>query len=146
MMEDVGRTLRMLGFDVLIRRHDEPIEEFVRQEGIIITKRKRWDEKLRNEIMGRLFIFKDNARREAIVAYILNKFGLPPREQFFSRCLICNTPLIVPDEIPDIPGVDKSTVRYCPVCKKYYWEGSHTRRMMKYLEERIFPLVRDDLY
>jgi uncharacterized protein with PIN domain len=58
----------------------------------------------------------------------------------FSRCLLCNTPLIPADEnlyarIPEASRAHVKEVLYCRSCDKLYWHGSHVRRMKKQLSE-----------
>ena len=57
----------------------------------------------------------------------------------FTRCLMDNTPVrpasveeiaALPAELRGLPG----PFRFCPVCGRLYWPGSHVRRMMMTLE------------
>src|SRR5690606_13429438 len=47
----------------------------------------------------------------------------------FSRCLLCNTPL---QALIAEPSAQEQ--RYCPHCRKWYWEGNHGRRMRARLQ------------
>lgn len=55
----------------------------------------------------------------------------------FRRCLECNAPLsgASPEEVGDRvpPRVRATHDRFhrCPVCRRIYWEGDHTRRMRR---------------
>ncbi len=137
MLEGAGKILRMMGFDVYIRKGNEPLHEFITRSGFILTSRKRWDTGLWRKVEGRIKVFEPDTPMEDVVVWVLKEFGIPPQEKFFSRCLVCNTPVIIPNEMPPLKWVNPSTVRYCPACKKYYWEGSHTRRMRKLIERLI---------
>ncbi len=137
MLGRAGKLLRMMGFDAYIRGNNEPLHRFVEHKGFILTSRRRWDEGLWRKVERRIKVFEQNTPMEEVVVWVLRNFGIPPEERFFSRCMVCNTPVVIPDEIPPLRWVDPSTVRYCPACKRYYWEGSHTRRMRKLIEELI---------
>ncbi len=141
MLEGAGRILRMMGFDVYIRGDREPLHEFIARSGFILTCRRRWDEGLWRKVEGRIKVFPPDTPMEEVAVWVLRNFGIPPQDKLFSRCLVCNTPVVIPDEIPPLRWVNPSTVRHCPTCGKYYWEGSHTRRMRK-LIERIVEKAR----
>ncbi len=57
----------------------------------------------------------------------------------FSRCLLCNAPLIdAPakrwDEVPERSREASGPLLHCPACARLYWEGGHVRRMRARLE------------
>ena len=64
------------------------------------------------------------------------------RSKWFTRCLICNVPLSmagteaarknVPEYVfyQNIKGI-----HFCPSCGRYFWPGSHRKRMIRQLEE-----------
>jgi uncharacterized protein with PIN domain len=57
----------------------------------------------------------------------------------FSRCAACNAalqtrhPLEARGEVPGRVLRSARPLRYCPVCGKWYWEGSHTERLRAWL-------------
>ena len=62
--------------------------------------------------------------------------------QWFGRCLTCNTPLkeaALEDargSIPEYVFYQNTTgLRFCSSCRRYFWPGSHTRRMISQLKE-----------
>ena len=58
--------------------------------------------------------------------------------------MVCNSPLEdaayvdvageLPPEVRGDPRVRSAGFRRCPSCGRVYWEGSHTRRMRRWLE------------
>ncbi|MHB8360553.1 MAG: Mut7-C RNAse domain-containing protein [Thermoplasmataceae archaeon] len=60
------------------------------------------------------------------------------KEDFFKRCTICNTSLILSSAmnnseiIPD--GAKEKTILQCPTCGRFYWEGTHTKNMIEILK------------
>jgi len=58
----------------------------------------------------------------------------------FSRCLVCNTPLLpaTVEQVTHLNAALKKTVNniyYCASCEQLFWEGSHVRRMRARLLE-----------
>ncbi|MBP1740473.1 MAG: hypothetical protein H6Q48_2766, partial [Deltaproteobacteria bacterium] len=61
---------------------------------------------------------------------------------FFTRCLRCNAPLeeadldaarsILPDHVIEENPVG---IRFCPECGRFFWPGTHKKRMLKQLED-----------
>lgn len=74
----------------------------------------------------------------------LDLFGPGWRDRLFTRCMVCNAPLeatayrdvadALPAEVRGDPRVRSAGFRRCPSCRRVYWEGSHTRRMRRWLE------------
>lgn len=68
-------------------------------------------------------------------------FGINWLYRPFSRCKSCNTTLLSKRKpsgrhrVP--PDVTRSSdsLRYCPSCDQFFWEGSHSRRMQARLAE-----------
>ncbi|GAB4349350.1 MAG: hypothetical protein Kow006_10940 [Gammaproteobacteria bacterium] len=57
----------------------------------------------------------------------------------FSRCMECNTELQPrnpppKEQLPDTVVQRKLPVRHCTECGRWYWEGSHTARILHRLE------------
>ena len=65
------------------------------------------------------------------------------QRSLFSRCLLCNATLVpasysharpqLPPNVRADPRVRSAGFRQCPECRRVYWEGSHTRRMRRWL-------------
>jgi uncharacterized protein len=64
----------------------------------------------------------------------------PDSSLFFSRCLICNVPVVeipradVAGRVPEEIFGSKSEFHQCPQCRRVYWEGSHSGRITRRLE------------
>jgi uncharacterized protein len=74
-------------------------------------------------------------------AEILRRFDLTRRIQAFTRCMACNSPLIVaPKEevagrVPPAVAASRQEFRACPACRRVYWQGTHYQRMRRWIEE-----------
>ena len=63
------------------------------------------------------------------------------RSNWFSRCLVCNTPLRDADpedgqeNVPEYVFYrNRKRIRFCPSCGRYFWPGTHRKRMIAQLE------------
>jgi uncharacterized protein with PIN domain len=73
---------------------------------------------------------------------IIQHFNLVRPEEFFTRCLVCNTPLrlanaqeIAANPLPSDVLENQKEFHFCPRCNKIYWRGSHTSRIQATIEE-----------
>ncbi len=143
MLGRLARWLRALGFDTafdagitdtdLVRRAWE-------EERWILTCDRRLQEEWR--VSGCLVLRGEEPLTR--LEEVLSHFGVEEPKCVFTRCLECNQVL----EAIDANGVERVEVQvpervrrthqefsYCPGCGRIYWEGSHTRRMRRRLEE-----------
>lgn len=130
MLIRVGKILRMLGFDTYIRG-DESFFKFLEKSlgRVVLTKRKNFPYLTSTRILS----FEDSRDDESIVAFVLKFFQKPNDDLFLSRCLECNTEIILLSE--------QFNLHKCPTCNRIYWEGSHVARM-KDLRDRILTKSR----
>lgn len=137
MLSGLARWLRVLGYDVAW----EPgiaDEELVRRgaaEGRFVLT---CDRRLAEEWwVDNLLVLHSQRPLEQLreVAQALHLRAEPA----FSRCTRCNEPLRAaqqPDgRVPPDVSHRRGGVQECPACDRLYWEGSHTERMRRTLEE-----------
>ena len=76
-----------------------------------------------------------------------------PASPPFGRCASCNQalqtrhPMEARGEVPGRVLRTLASVRYCPMCGKWYWEGSHVARIRAWLEHalgRVLPGAAKD--
>jgi uncharacterized protein with PIN domain len=143
MLARLARWLRVAGFDTLYDTalHDPQLVAIANRDSRTLLTR---DRHLLRELRpaSALEIIHDaplEQLRQAVTA-----LELPAPRELFTRCMMCNTPLspplardeadaLVPEGVRGIPG----PVRRCPVCRRVYWHGSHTRRMRSALERAL---------
>lgn len=142
MILDLGRWLRAAGYDsVFIEKGEKDQEILVRalaEKRWLLTRDSEFLEMKRAESV---LIFLGQYPLEACVG-VLNKL-LKIDWLFcpFSRCLICNSVLIKPNDeivkknVPQDLQIRTDQFWYCEHCRKVYWEGSHTKRMLKQLKK-----------
>jgi len=141
MLGKLAKELRMLGYDALYYRGQNPYELFQlarQQERLILTRNTRLTPKTKEDRI--IQITEDNPMlqlkellKQGIVA--LNE------ETLFSRCLLCNSLLkeITQEEaegkVPDFVFYQQKEFYRCSHCHHIYWPGSHQERMQKRLKE-----------
>jgi uncharacterized protein with PIN domain len=144
---NVGRLaglLRALGVDTA---HDPGLDDaglarLAAEEGRVVLSRDFGLLKRKTVEFGRLVRAHDPS---AQLHEILRVFGLRPPYRAFSRCVLCNAPLVpvpkadIVDRLLPLTRIHYHDFHLCPRCDKVYWPGSHHERM----RERIDGIVRD---
>jgi len=134
--------LRMLGFDVLYgnaNRDDELVRISVEQQRILLTRDRGL---LRHSAVTHgYFVRHTESRRQ--LAEIVARFDLARSFRPFTRCMACNT-LLEPAPkkqleatLPPQVAASFEEFRRCPQCGRIYWEGSHYRRMQRWVNELV---------
>ena len=134
----VTKWLRMLGFDTRVEsKPTNGSERTPELDRYILTRTRKRFEQLRGDQC--LFIQSNEPFRqlkEVIRALEISKEDINP----FSRCLVCNTPIVpIAKEtarhiVPDHIWENCNTFRRCQKCRKIYWPGSHTEHGMEWIE------------
>ncbi|MEM0132161.1 MULTISPECIES: Mut7-C RNAse domain-containing protein [Acidiplasma] len=124
--------LRFMGYDVEYPdvHYDNEILKICIENNLILLTRdiefyKRYS----------LSIFLDSTDYKDQVSEIISLFP-PDKKLFFTRCPVCNSILV--DVSTDTLDPLKytmvrqkfKTVKYCKKCNKYYWEGSHYKKIL----------------
>jgi uncharacterized protein len=141
MLVRMGRWLRAAGYDTVIVENAEDdkniLKQAIEEHRLLITR----DKDLRDlDPQGKNVIWLEGNSTQACVQELSKSVSIDWLHKPFSRCLQCNTPLEETSEA-DIDQVSeairKTHHRYwvCPQCGKFYWEGTHTKRMLKQLEQ-----------
>jgi hypothetical protein len=136
-LDYLARRLRFLGFDVVTlpgARLEEVLAEARRQGRTVLTlstrRPRRW-----TDVPAIAVARGDEAGAVRMLAAAYEPAGAP-----FSRCAECNTALerrhafAAQGEVPARALRGAPFLHYCPGCGKWYWEGSHVRRIRDWLE------------
>jgi uncharacterized protein with PIN domain len=144
MLGRLARWMRFLGYDVLYYRdiEDRELVRISRASGrVIITRDRRLPKDFRVHC---LLISSEEIEKQLLE--VASKFPLPPEVK--RRCMKCNDALEgitekeeVRDLLPDYIYIHHDTFQRCPSCGSIYWEGSHTKNMIKMIDKIHF---RDD--
>ncbi len=135
MLMRLGRWLRAAGHDTAIAGQGTPDRDIIamaRREGrLLITRDRKMME--HRHAAACVCILAGNTLQEC-VRELTQRLAINWMHAPFSRCLLCNTPLVKADEemFSRIPfhscrAIDEAY--FCPDCGKPYWHGGHVRRM-----------------
>ena len=139
MLGKLAKWLRVLGYDTLYQPYYRKgaIERLVCEGRRLLSRHKETIERYTNASLIRSNHVKDQL-------YEMKNRGELTRERskWFTRCLICNTPLKKADAHTARENVPEhvfyqniANIRVCPSCGRYFWPGTHRERMIRQLEE-----------
>lgn len=136
MLQLLGRWLRTAGYDTLIEsqgRDDPDIIAQARREARILLTRDRQLAPLTTS--DRVVVLQSNGL-EANVRELCGKLPIDWLLAPFTRCRLCNTPLLPPPaatraRIPSEFQGETVGLRYCARCDKVFWSGGHVARMRR---------------
>jgi len=137
MLGRLARWLRVLGCDTIYRPKRNPGDfERAAAEGRVPLTRNR---KLADSVNAAVYIRSDHVGEQ--LKQLASLFPIAARrEEWFTRCLECNIRLDVVsleqarDMVPDyILETASFKFRKCPSCGRFFWPGSHRKRMIERL-------------
>lgn len=139
-LDFIARRLRFLGYDVSTlsgARLEELFDRAAADGGIVLSRSPRHPRR-----WGAVpLVVIDGADPAAAVREIVARYV--PAGSPFSRCPACNValrarhPLEARGEIPGRVLRSIRTVSGCPMCGKWYWEGTHVARIRTWLQETL---------
>ena len=142
MLGRLARWLRILGFDTAYEAHiadAEVVGRAVREDRVILTR----DRKLPDEWRVSGVYLVEAERPPEQLREVARRFRLGDRVRIFTRCSRCNTPLrpATEDEarlhVPARILEAGQRLTHCPVCRRFYWSGSHVERMRRIIERAL---------
>lgn len=145
-LDFLARRLRLLGYDVALlpgARLDEVFEAARREDRIVITLSARRP-RPHADVPAIVAPRDDPAAALRAIAAAHRPSGAP-----FSRCPLCNQalqtrhPMEARGEVPGRVLRRGSPLRYCPMCGKWYWDGSHVARLREWLERALGRSLSD---
>ena len=134
----LARWLRILGLDVEYIATCEPaaVVRAARQSGRKTITRS-------SGLARRLGVNSILLRSEQLgqqIRQVLDDVGVSSCQPF-TRCNICNARLVetpkeeVKGRVPNYVYMNHEVFSVCPVCGRYYWHGTHWRRMLEVIRE-----------
>lgn len=135
----VVRWLRAIGIDTKWEdaiSDADLVRRAIEEKRFVLTLDKRL---LREFRADNLFLLSSDQPTEQI-REIIRHFNIRKQADFFTRCLVCNTPLRraqaeeITENAPLRVRENNENFYFCPICSKVYWEGSQTRRMREAIE------------
>jgi len=135
MLQRLGRWLRAAGYDTVIAINASPdyylLRQAINENRLLLTRDRKLMEHRRAP--GNVILLTCNSLEECVQA-LTQQLHIDWQHKPFSRCLVCNTPLLdaTPDQIRHAPASVHERdlpALYCPRCNQVFWEGSHVKRM-----------------
>ena len=139
MLGRLARWLRVMGHDVMFQSgYDIGDLRRFSSEGRIVLSRKK---SLMGEDIRLIFIRSDKVREQLIEVDSVTGLRKCATE-WFSRCIECNYLLEKADPegwgegIPEYVFYNmRGKIRRCPACGRFFWPGSHRKRMEEQLKK-----------
>jgi uncharacterized protein with PIN domain len=142
MVGRLARWLRILGYDVLYDNSadDAELKRIAAAEGRVLLTRDREIAETKLPIRVHIVSHDDVASQ---LADIVEVFELDVESRLFTRCVLCNEPLIeaareeVADAVPPYVLETVPTFARCPSCGKVYWPATHVGRARAWLAKAL---------
>jgi len=138
MCGELGKWLRVAGYDTVIIKHPQEDDLLLRQaveEGRYLVTRDR--DFLELDLESKTVIYLTGETLDEWAAQ-LKTAGVDWLAAPFTRCLNCNTPLEKippPDNLPEGVPADAKTFWLCLRCEQLFWLGSHAEDMTRRLKQ-----------
>lgn len=134
------RRLRAIGIDTVWEDaipDADLVKRAIEEKRFVLTLDKRMLKEFRAD---NIFLLESENPLEQFKE-VVSHFEIEKPGEFFTRCLVCNTPLKeinaeeITDEIPLSVLENHERFYFCPACEKFFRRGSHTRRMREKIEK-----------
>lgn len=138
MLGRLARWLRIMGYDAHYRPFYKPgqIRSLVNEGSLFLTRSSR----CLLRCQGALFLRFDHVGEQLGQ---MQREGFIPvdRAAWFTRCMLCNEPLleappeVARENVPEYVFLRNPTgIRFCPSCNRFFWPGSHKQNMLAQLK------------
>ena len=135
----LGTFLRMLGLDTVFYpgATDSEIADIAKKTERVVLSKDIGLFKRKAIVYGR---YVRAVHPVDQVREVADFFDLERPFRLFSRCLVCNMPLVPVSKSSILHRLEPKTKLYfqefslCPACDKIFWKGSHHEHMMDVLE------------
>ncbi|MCP2044882.1 Mut7-C ubiquitin/RNAse domain-containing protein [Pontibacter sp. HSC-36F09] len=132
----LARYLRMLGFDTVYEQqlHDPELVQISSEEQRILLTRDV--NLLKHKAIPAGYWLRSQQTEEQLQE-VLARYKLADLFQPFTRCMVCNGPIVPVEKQEVLEQLPAKTKLYfdefyqCQQCKRAYWKGSHYERMQE---------------
>lgn len=148
MLQSLGTWLRLMGYDTIMRADldgRQLLEQAVAEDRVFLTRNAHLRYNLPRHLLDRgvmFFIVAEHLPDQ--VREVVSKFDLDPLSNTFTRCLLCNSPLLLtpekPRDLPQSVAARDTTFWICPHCHKTYWHGSHVHNSLARLQKWLHSM------
>ncbi|MCD6305024.1 MAG: Mut7-C RNAse domain-containing protein [Deltaproteobacteria bacterium] len=140
MLGRLAKWLRILGYDTYYQSScsEEEIHALIREGRLLLTR----NTDRAGRTGSKSVLVRGNQVSEQLLGLARELDLRPRRSAWFSRCVVCNTPLLparesdAREKVPEYVFYQSGNrIRFCPSCGRYFWQGSHRSRMTAQLME-----------
>ncbi|MBW2333555.1 MAG: hypothetical protein JRF06_00400 [Deltaproteobacteria bacterium] len=139
MLGKLAKYLRVMGYDTFYQTGypDQRLSELVKEGRILLTRNHATATQYSNSVFIDHDLVKDQLKA------VDNSLKLTrDRKEWFSRCIVCNSLLskaeleVAQQNVPDFVFFTyHERIVFCPICKRFYWPGTHRERMVERLKK-----------
>lgn len=142
MLGRLARWLRIIGYDTVYLKHTPDsviVAQAIRENRIILTRDHHF-EKIK-AAKNRLIISSTKVAEQ--FSEVVNEFQLDIKQNLFTRCSECNTPLVLVEKakiivnIPSYVARTQNQFSQCPNCNRIYWAGTHLALIQKKIQNML---------
>jgi uncharacterized protein with PIN domain len=142
MLGRLARWLRVIGADTAYEpdiADTELARRAIEEDRVVLTRDRALPEEWR---LPRVLLLESEAPLEQL-RQVADRYGLEWRGRLFRRCSLCNATLApieagrARERVPERVAREQRRFAECRGCHRVYWEGSHTRRMRRVLEQAL---------
>ena len=140
MLGKLARWLRIMGYDTTYNPEFTDDDLFFKahlEKRILLTRDTELASRMNSDYC--FYVASQNVKTQ--LKQIINKFGLNIKDSIFTRCTICNELVAsiskkdVKDKVPLYVYNTTNDFFYCKKCNKFYWAGSHIKKVKQILIE-----------
>lgn len=137
----LAKWLRILGYDTSVypKEAGRTMLRLAQAEDRIVLTRR--GDMIERQFSGQLHLIKQTDLA-AQLQEIIEKYSLKPeKEKMFGICLKCNKTLVpidaekARDLVPPYVYQHCKSFNQCPTCQNIYWEGTHQRNSLHFLQK-----------
>ncbi len=138
MLGRLAKWLRIMGHDTHYQKSYKMSQLYglIKEERVFITRDSK-----RANIIGGILLKSDKIEDQVLELKSKIDLRSDPNE-WFSRCIICNTklkkadPQYAKDEVPEYVFIqNREKIKFCPCCNRFYWPGTHREKMIAQLKK-----------
>jgi uncharacterized protein with PIN domain len=145
MLGSLAKWLRIFGYDTAYPNatvnDDEVLKSAKSEQRLLLSRDKELIQRAKKSLIPTIEIRTTELPEQ--LAEVLRRIP-PDTKTILSRCTLCNTPLVSVEKknvqtfVPEKVFKTRDNFWFCPVCKKYYWMGTHYENMMEKIN-KILP-------
>jgi len=146
----LAKWLRLLGYDTVVYEKEagRPMMRQAQCQARILLTRRR--DMMERQFTGRLLLLPE-AGVGGQLFFVISKLSLKiNKEKMHTLCVRCNEPVLpveketIRDQVPQFVLENCSHFNQCKKCRKIYWQGTHQRNALQFLEKNNIKISNSE--